>query len=224
MLTIARLFGKSPFAPLQTHMDKVAGCMHKLKEVFDRLGSHTEEELIELVKQVSKLEHEADLTKNDIRNHLPKSLFLPIGRTEILEILSLQDDIADQAEQVGNLLTLHPLDIPDEFLKLLCEQFAKNYITFEISRRVIKEMGDLLGSSFGGVEAEKVKAMAEESSFSEYKADRMMHDLQREFFRRGDTLSTPLFYLYMKLITEINNISHVSERLANRVRMIIEVK
>ena len=34
MLTIAKLFGKSPFAPLQRHMDKVACCIGELPALF----------------------------------------------------------------------------------------------------------------------------------------------------------------------------------------------
>ena len=80
MLTIARLFGKSPFAPLQTHMNKVANCMEKLTKVFECLASGETEKIERYVEDLSALEHEADLTKNDIRNHLPKSLFMPIDR------------------------------------------------------------------------------------------------------------------------------------------------
>ena len=37
MINIARLFGKSPFAPLQNHMQKVALCMKKLSAIFESL-------------------------------------------------------------------------------------------------------------------------------------------------------------------------------------------
>ena len=72
-MTIARLFGKSPFAPLQSHMNKVALCIEKLSKVFESLEQ--KDKIQRLVADLSQLEHEADLTKNDIRNHLPKSLF-----------------------------------------------------------------------------------------------------------------------------------------------------
>ena len=109
LTTIARIFGKSPFHPLQSHMKKVSSCMKKLTEIFDNLKDKSPEELERLVKELSKLEHEADLTKNDIRNHLPKSLFLPIDRSQFLDILSIQDSISDKAEDIGHLLTLYPV-------------------------------------------------------------------------------------------------------------------
>ena len=67
LTTIAKLFGKSPFLPLQSHMQKVGNCMQKLIDIFENLHGKSPEELEELVQELSKLEHEADLTKNDIR-------------------------------------------------------------------------------------------------------------------------------------------------------------
>src|ERR1700681_624582 len=111
MLTIARLFGKSPFAPLQTHMDKVASCIGELPYLFKAFLEQDADAIQKIGEKISKLEHEADLTKNDIRNHLPKSLFLPMDRSHFLDILSIQDSIADKAEEVGILLTFQTLEM-----------------------------------------------------------------------------------------------------------------
>ena len=224
MLTIARLFGKSPFAPLQSHMKKVSSCIKKLTEIFDLLKERKFDKIDDLVRQLSKLEHEADLTKNDIRNHLPKSLFLPIDRSQLLDILSIQDNIADKAEEIGNLITLQPFKTLGTLLDNLCKLYEKNIEAFWETRQVLKEMDDLLESSFGGLEAEKVKAMIDQTSFKEYEADKMKHQIMKEFFEVADNLPTPAFYLYVRLIEEINHISHISESLANRIRMILELK
>lgn len=224
MLTIARLFGKSPFSPLQSHMKKVSSCIKKLTEIFDLLKERKFDKIDDLVHQLSKLEHEADLTKNDIRNHLPKSLFLPIDRGQLLDILSIQDNIADKAEEIGNLITLQPFKTLGDLLDNLCKLYEKNIEAFWETRQVLKEMDELLESSFGGLEAEKVKAMIDQTSFKEYEADKMKHQLMKEFFEVADNLPTPAFYLYVRLIEEINHISHISESLANRIRMILELK
>ena len=109
MLNIARLFGKSPFAPLQSHMKKVALCIERFSDIFKALCQNGYgEDRKTSVADLSRMEHEADLTKNDIRNHLPKSLFLPIDSAQFLEILSVQDSIADKAEECAILLTLAP--------------------------------------------------------------------------------------------------------------------
>lgn len=224
LTTIARIFGKSPFHPLQSHMKKVGSCMKKLTEIFDNLRNKSPEELERLVKELSKLEHEADLTKNDIRNHLPKSLFLPIDRSQLLEILSIQDSISDKAEAIGHLLLLYPINELGDLCDHLDQLFKKNMEAFWDTRSIIKELQELLESSFGGIEAEKVKTMTDKISNIEYQADKMKHKLLKEFFKTAENVKVPVFYLYTRLVEEINHISHISEKLANRIRMILELK
>ena len=224
LTTIARIFGKSPFNPLQLHMKKVSSCMKKLTEIFENLKEKSPEELEKLVKELSKLEHEADLTKNDIRNHLPKSIFLPIDRSQFLEILSMQDSISDQAEDIGNLLVLYPPAELGDLCDSLDQLFKKNMEAFWDTRSIIKELHELLESSFGGIEAEKVKTIVEKTSNIEYQADKMKIELLKTFFRQAENVKTPVFYLYIRLVEEINQISHISEKLANRIRIILELK
>ncbi|NNM44254.1 MAG: TIGR00153 family protein [Chlamydiae bacterium] len=224
MLTIARLFGKSPFAPLQTHMQKVASCIDKLSTIFDKLPGISLDQIEALVNELAKLEHEADLTKNDIRNHLPKSLFLPIDRSQFLEILALQDSIADKTEDVGLLLHLRQLEFFDHMLEDIKIFYKKNVEVFEFSRKIIQEIDELLESSFGGIEAEKVKTMVEITAAKEHDADRMQRALTKKLFASSSQLSTPGFYQWVKLIEEIGLISSLSEKLANRIRMILELK
>jgi predicted phosphate transport protein (TIGR00153 family) len=224
MLTIARLFGKSPFAPLQTHMNKVASCIDKLAKVLEALPKTEMEKIERLVGELSHLEHEADLTKNDIRNHLPRSLFLPIDRSHFLDILSIQDTIADKAEDIGVLLTLRPLERCDDFITDLQFLFKKNSDVFWNAKQIIAEIDELLEASFGGIEAEKVKAMVEQTAYQEHEADTVQRAFLKRLFARGDALSAPSFYLWLKLIEEIGALSQLSEKLANRIRMVLELK
>lgn len=224
MLNIARLFGKSPFAPLQTHMKKVGSCVEKLGTVLELLSKRDAEKIEKTVSELSKLEHEADISKNDIRNHLPKSLFLPIDRAHFLEILAIQDWIADKAEDIGILLTLAPLEpFPNSFadLKTL---YTKNAEVFSNAKQIIAEIDELLESSFGGIEAEKVKAMVETTALLEYEADKFQKAFLKRFFAHASMLPTTSFYLWVRLIEEVGAISHLSEKLANRIRMVLELK
>lgn len=223
MLTIARLFGKSPFAPLQTHMNKVASCMEKLTKIFECLIHRDLDKIERLVTDLSSLEHEADLTKNDIRNHLPKSLFMPIDRSQFLEILSAQDSIADCAEDIGITFTLHRIDHLDEFQKDLSQFFNKSAEVFWNAKRIIEEIDDLLESSFGGIEAEKVKSMVEEAAYKEYEATLLKRQLLKRLYNEGEKLSTPSFMHWLRLIERVGLLAKLSEKLANRIRMILEV-
>lgn len=224
MQTLARLFGKSPFAPLQTHMDKVAVCVKQIVPLFEALEKKDFVLVAATANKISKLEHEADLTKNEIRNNLPNGLFLPIARTALLEILALQDNIADRMEDVAVLLTFREIEILTAFDVEFHTFLKKNLETFDGVYKIIKEMGQLLESSFGGKEAEKVCKMVENVAFMEHECDLVQRALLKKMFQECDKMPAPTYFLWMKVIEELGALADESENLANRVRMTLEVK
>ncbi len=224
MLNIAKLFGKSPFAPLQTHMDRVASCVGQLPSLFKAIGDGDEKALLKAAEQISRLEHEADLTKNDIRTHLPKSLFLPVDRSALLEILSLQDSLADQAQRMAQLACLYPLPMLEELRDGFVRFCQKNVEAFWLAREVVKELDELLECSFGGIEAEKVKGMVDQIAFFEYEADQIEYMLKRSIYQAGEQMAQAAFHLWLALIAEISKLSHLAEKLGNRIRMLLELQ
>lgn len=223
MLTIIRLFGKSPFPSLQTHMSKVASCVEKLMQVFDCLSAQELDKIDALVENLSSLEHEADLIKNDIRNHLKKSLVMSIDRGHVLEILAIQDSIADKAEDIGIAFTLRPVDHLEIFQKDLMYFFKKSVEVFWNAKRIIAEIDELLESSFGGIEAEKVKSMVEETAYKEYEALVLQRRLLKRLYTEGDQLNAPSFTHWLRIVEGVGILAKLSEKLTNRIRMILEV-
>lgn len=224
MLSIARLFGRSPFSPLQTHMDRVASCMSELPALFEAILEKNADVIAQICLTISELEHQADLTKNDIRNHLPKSLFLPVDRGSLLDILALQDALSDQAEKIAQTATFKLLELPESMKPsfiLLCTQTME---LFWLTRQVISKLDELLESSFGGIEAEKVKGMVEQIAFREYENSTLQVTLLRQLYQDGSHLSYPAFHLCHAFIGDIGALSAISEKLGNRIRMLLELK
>lgn len=224
LLTIMNLFGRSPFAPLQSHMEKVATCVHKVLELFYALEKGDQETLERLARQISELEHQANVAKNDIRNHLPKSLFLPVDRAQLLEILALQDRIADAAEDIAVLVLLKTLELPPAIQTDFKAFLDKNIECFEEVRKIIHEFNDLIESSFGGNEAQKVRDMVEKVSFKEHEADVIQHRLVKQLIALESTISYATFHVWVRIFEKIAEISNLSEKLAHRMRMTLELK
>lgn len=224
MFTILKLFGHSPFASLKAHMDKIASCVHKLPDLFDALQRGDRDAIEEIAGQISKLEHQADLTKNDIRNHLPKNLFLPIDRNQVLEILALQDSIADKAEDIAVLTTLKPLKIPEDFQELFQDFLQKNIETYDLVRAVIEELHELIESSFGGKEAEKVREMIDQVAYNEHRVDLIQREFLKKLFNSEKEMSYTTFHLWLLIAESLGDISNLSEKLGWRVRRTLELK
>lgn len=221
---LSGLFGHSPFTPLQSHMELVSQCVHKLYDLLEAIEQRDYAWQEKLMEEISHLEHQADLIKNDIRNHLPKSLFLPIDHNSLLQILSLQDDIADKAQDVAVLANLKQLQ-PIPSLKAELKQFLqKNIETFEEAHHIIKEFSELIGSSFGGIEAEGVRKVIEEVSRYEHEVDLVQRQLLKALFNAESQLSFTSFYQWIHLFESMGAISNISQNLANRVRMTLELQ
>ena len=224
MRALTKLFGRSPFAPLRTHMEGVARCVDRLPPLFEAVKAKDGSQVAAIAKEISKLEHEADLAKNDIRNGLKTSLFLPVPRAGLLEVLSLQDAIADRAEDIAVILTLRDPEVPAAIEGLFDEFLQKNLEAFEAVAEIVGEIHQLFESSFGGAEAEKVRAMVDQVAYKEHKVDVLQRDLLKGMFNSEETLSYAAFGLWMRVIEEVGSLSNLSEKLANRLLMTLEVK
>ena len=222
--TLLNLFGRSPFAALQSHMDTVSACVHKLQDLYEALEKKDYALLEQIANEISTLEHRADTIKNDIRHHLPKSLILPIGRENLLEILTIQDRIADKAEDMAVTCTLRQLEILPIFSDLFKLFLHKNIETFDKAKAVIRELQELVESSFGGMEAESVRDMIAQVAQQEHEVDLIQRRLLKEFFLAGEKMNHVSFYQWIRIFEAPGALSNLSENLAYRVRMTLEVQ
>jgi len=221
---MARLFGRSPFVPLQLHLDKVADCVEAVFALLERIREGEVANVEETAREISKLEHKADLVKNDIRNSLPRGLFLAIDRSQLLEILGLQDSIADKAEDIGILMSLRSAKMLDSLVEPFGEYIKGNKDAFHKARDVMRELDALIESGFGGVEATRVVQMVDAVAESEHNCDIMQRKLMKQVLDHEDELSVGNFFVWQRLLHEIAGISNYSEKLANRIRMLLTLK
>ncbi|MEG0037012.1 MAG: TIGR00153 family protein [Victivallaceae bacterium] len=222
MQTLARLFGRSPFAPLEAHMRTVSECVGMLPKIFSCLKSEDYIGIERTSKDISEKEHEADCLKNDIRNHLSGGLFLPISRTAILEILSLQDSLADRAEDAAILLTFRQLKLLPTFESDFFLFLNKNLEAFDSVIATMKELNELLESSFGGFEASKTREKVFEVAKKEHEADLLQRVLLKTFLSDQSDINQRDLFLWLKVTQAIAAISDNAEKLANRVNMTLE--
>ena len=224
MRTLLNLFAKSPFAPLQKHMQDVNECVMKVKEIFEAMEANDLKSVSRIAREISKLEAKADTTKNELRNHLPGGLFMPISKTALLEILSLQDDIADDCEDIGVLLTLKDLTLKDVFKDDFKSFLNKNFETYELVKEIIDEFDNLLETSFTGREAEKVKSMVSNVALKEHETDLTQRKLLKNIFKNEDHFTHAEFQLWLLILREIRTLSNTSEKLAHRIRNLLDLE
>jgi hypothetical protein len=221
---MARLFGRSPFVPLQLHLDKISDCVEAAAALLEKIRTGDTSTVSEDARAISKLEHKADLVKNDIRNNLPRGLFMAIDRSQLLEILSLQDSIADKGEDIAVLMSIRHVNVLEDLSEPLKDYVNGNLGAFHKVKEVMRELDTLIESGFGGAEASRVDGMIEEVAIAEHECDIMQRKLMKSVLDHEDELSVGDFFVWQRLLHEIAGISNYSEKLANRVRMLLTLK
>ena len=222
MRSIAKVFGRSPFIPLQMHMEKVAGCIDLVPEILDAYQQHDSERVESLAGKISELEHEADNIKHDIRNSMPRGIFMPVDRTNLLRILNIQDSIANRAENIAVLLTFKQARSFEGFEDMFTSFVTKCLEAFTLARNVIDQLDELLETGFGGIEAQSTMELVEMVALKEYATDLGQRELVRGLLAHEDIVSYGDFFLWTRIIRQVASVADQSEKLAAAVRMTLE--
>ena len=218
---IMRLFARSPFRPTQNHMELVLKCVELLEPLADAVCAGDREKIEELGKQISDRENEADQVKHEIRNHLPKALFLPIDRGDLLEIVHMQDSIADSLEETCDLLTLKPLSLPEALVGDFRGLAAEVLQTCRSAAEVMEHLDDLVATAFSGREAEQVLEMIERIDQPETKCEGMVRDFVKKVFALEHETGPLDAMLWYHVATKVGQVANYAERTASRVRLLI---
>lgn len=219
--TLANLFGQSPFKALQRHMRVVLDCMREVPPLFEALAAGDQERVISLKDKIFELENDADTIKNELRSNLPKSLFMPVDRRDLLEVLQMQDSIADTAQDVAGLLVERPMGMP-EFLKEPLMTLAERCVdACEHSGKIIEELDELLATGFRGREANRVEEMVEELNRIEDETDQLGLELTRRLFQHEDELKPVSVMMWYQLIQWVGDLADYAEKVGDRLRLLI---
>ena len=224
MSTIGKLFGRSPFGQIQQHMHQVSKCIDKMSEVIDAVKGAKFELVEDLTYEVSKLEHQADQIKDDIRERLLKRFFMPIDRSEVLEILSLQDSLADTAEDVCKVLTIRKLPFPDDIRDDFDKFLELNINACNICVSIISQLDELIEAGFGGAEAERIRGLAKDAAFAEHQVDVVQMSLLKKLYAHDTDFSIGEFHLWMRFTRNLGRLSNISENLADRILKTLSLK
>lgn len=221
MSIISKLFGKSPFEPLYQHMVKVKECVDLVRPLMDAVLQGETKKVKEIAKKIFKAEHYADMVKKDIRSQLPKSIFLPVARGDLLRFLKEQDHIADSAEDLAVLLTLRKTTVPEEMKEDLKDFVNKVLETYEMAMVVSSEIKLLAETSFGGAEAHKVTELIEQIKVKEWEADKAQMKTAKKLFSIEEKLDPISVVMWMNILKELGILANHAENAGDQMRVML---
>ena len=218
---LSGLFGHSPITPLQEHMYRVYRGIKHLVPLIEGMTEVDKAKIIAAQEEIIKGEHDADEMKRELRNHLPKGLFMPVDRRDVLDVLLRQDIIANQAKDIASLIVGRNMQIPTEMHAPFIVYVKRCVDTVRQALDTINELDELVETGFRGLEVELVEKMIVELGEIESETDVMQGDLRQTLFKLEDSLGPVDVIFTYRLIDWVGNIADNAERVGSRLSLML---
>ena len=220
-IPLANLLVRSPLPRIENLMDEVTGCASRIPALIEDLIDGNQTAVESLAKEISALEGKADDVKNVVRSKMPMRLFLPVDRRDVLKLVSEIDSIADCAEDVGVLLTLRPLTVPEEMKPRLRLYVERVMDTVKESATLVSMMDTLIESGFSGRAAEAALSQAVTLGRTEHDADKHQDQCAKILFDSEDKMSPVELFMWTKVLNKIGDIANHAEKVGDQFRLFV---
>ncbi len=218
---ILNLFGRSPVKPLQEHMSKVSECVRVLEPFFEAVIARDDNRMQALQEKIAGLENEADDLKHDLRLHLPRTLFLPVERRDLLEVLTMQDNIANRAKDLAGLVRGRKMSIPDAISTQFLEFVRRSIDACAQAEKTVNELDELVETGFSGSEVDTVQNLISELDRLEKETDQIQVEIRARLFKiERDLPPVDAMFLY-RLIDWTGDIGDFSQRVGSRLQLLL---
>ncbi len=218
---VADIFGSSPVMPLEKHVDIAYRCAKQLNGFFKAAIASDWDTAAQYRNAIEALEHEADDLKKEIRMHLPKSLFMPVPRQDLLELLLVQDKIANRTKDISGLVIGRKLQIPAPIAEDFLTFVNRNVDAAKQARKSVRELDELFTAGFRGAEASMVESLVEELDRIETETDDLEAGLRGSLFKSEDILE-PVNAIFLYQVIELTGeIADMAERVGRRLELLL---
>ena len=218
---LANIFGSSPVKPLEKHIGIAYQCAKQLNKFFPATISGDWQTAAVARDEIERLEHAADEIKKKIRLSLPKSLFMPVPREDLLELLLVQDKIANRTKDVSGLVIGRKLQIPAEIATQFLEFVERVVDAAKQARKSVRELDELFTAGFRGAEVDLVSGLIEELDQIETDTDDKQAALRGSLYKIEKSLD-PIDAVFMYQVIELTGeIADMAERVGRRLELLL---
>ena len=220
-INFGKLFGKSPFKPLKKHMSIATECASQMPAAMSAFFKNDKEALKEIKHSIFQLEGDADKILEEMQSRLPKTMFLPVDRRDLLDVLEMQEAIADRTQDIVGLMLDLPMDVPGELHKPVMRLVKTATDAVNKGHDIVKSFEDLVETGFKGPHVEKVQKLIHEVVSIESEADTIGTDIAHTLFAHAKDMDPVSVVFLYRLINWIDDLADYAEKLAIRSRLLL---
>ncbi len=220
-IPLANLLVRSPLPRIEELMQSVIVCCEQVPVMIEALIENDQAAILRLAREVSTLEGHADEVKNKVRGHMPVRLFLPVDRRDALRLVSEIDAVADCAEDVGVLLTLRTLEVPEEMATVLHLFVERVMDTVRTAGELTGLMDSLVQASFAGSVARRAESLIQELGQKEHEADKLQDQCAKTLFKAEDRMAPMAVFMWTKVLNKIGDMANHAENVGDQFRLFL---
>ncbi len=219
--SITSMFAGSPVKPLQKHMEKACACAALLPDFFAAISANDFKSAKSIQESIASMESEADDIKIHLRMHLPNSLFMPMPREQVLDIVRLQDKIANISEDIAGTMIGRKMQVPDPLVDAFSAFIERSVATANQAKTAINELDELIEAGFRGRQLDVIDGMIETLEQLESKTDKMEKKLRKAMFEiEQEYPPLDMMFLY-RMINWIGKLADVSHQVGGRIQLLM---
>ena len=210
----------SPLAMLEEHVQGCAKCVARLPKYFEAAQAGQWERARKIQEDIAALESAADDLKGAVRKNLPRGLWMSVSRTDLLELVRMQDKMANDTKDVVGLSLGRQLAFPKQLEKSLGKYIATVVDSAHAAVAVVSATRDLTRAAFGARQIKAISSRAAAVERLERKSDDLQSKLRAKLMAHEEKLSPiDAMFLY-QLLLQMGEIADSAEKVAHRAQII----
>ncbi|MDC9714767.1 MAG: TIGR00153 family protein [Gammaproteobacteria bacterium] len=215
------LFGKSPISPLQKHMTSAHSCISELKDFMVAIHAKDWGKAEEIRKTIGHKEGEADILKKKLRLSLPSTFMMPFSRRDLLDLLLMQDSIANITKDVSGLMINRRMTLPDEIFEDVIELTNVCIKTSAAALKAVNELDELLETAFGNRERKVVNSIIEDVNELESQSDKIQHQIRAKLFPLEKDLPPVDVMFYYRAVEWLGELADAAQKVGSRLEVLL---
>ena len=218
---ISSLFGKSPISPLQQHMKKVHSCIKEFG-VFAKAANAEDWDKAQTAQiSISDKEHKADKLKKKLRMNLPSTFMMPFSRRDLLDVLLIQDSIANITKDLAGLMMTRRMVFPKEFAEDFINLTGLCIKTSAAALVAINELDELLETAFSSRERKIVDQMIKKINELEHDTDIAQSKIREKLFALESSLAPVDVMFYYRAIEWLGETADAAQKVGSRFEVML---
>ena len=170
---------------------------------------------------IGKREQKADVLKKKLRMNLPSTFMMPFSRRDLLDVLLIQDSIANITKDLAGLMMSRKMVLPEEFADDFIDLSKLCIKTSAAALDAINELDELLETAFSSRERKIVDKMIKKVNELEHETDVAQELIRNKLYLLEASLPPVDVMFYYRAIEWLGETADAAQKVGSRFEVML---